>query len=139
MHLIALALRACFLVALTAASTAWLRWVQRRVPPGPARFIAAAPVMATYLLAPLLFDTATEVAAVVGSINLPWLSNTVVSFGASHAACTALVGVACQTARSRRSQVRPTLQAQRMGCGQGPAGATAAAAALLLCLPGSTS
>lgn len=90
MRLIALALRACLLVSLTAASAAWLRWVQRRVPPGPARFIAAAPVMATYLLAPLLFDTATEVAAVVGSINLPWLSNTVVSFGASHAACTAL-------------------------------------------------
>lgn len=70
--------RIAFLVVFTAAAAAWLCWVQRRVRPGATRCLAAAPVISAFLLAPLLFDPATETSALIASINLPWLSNTVV-------------------------------------------------------------
>ncbi len=84
---VALLARQGFLVAFTAASASWLRWVQQRVLPGPARFLAAAPVVAACLCAPLLFDPVTETPALIASINLPWLSNTVVSWLCRQQSC----------------------------------------------------
>lgn len=73
-----LGLREVGCVSLVALTAAYLRWLQRRLPPGVRRLAAALPVVAAFLLAPLLFDPWSEPAHVILAINLPWLSNSAV-------------------------------------------------------------
>lgn len=67
----ALPLREAFVVLVTLVSAAWLRR-HELVPPGRRRFGPAAPVLAAFLAAPLLFDP-FEPAQIVMSINYPWI------------------------------------------------------------------
>lgn len=132
--------REAALVLLTLATASYLNMLSARLPPGGKRLVAALPVFAAFLAAPLLYDRATEPASIVIAINFPWLSNMNASKLADAACAPMLPQPKATPARRRHScfdTVCPRLAALPgavLGDGAWPAGADTAVGRHL-CLP----